>query len=248
MILNLIVNAQQALQERPSGRRLLIRTAAVDRGRAVTIGVRDNGPGVPSPLRRRVFEPFFTTKQVGEGTGLGLSFSLGVAEAHGGSLSLCEAPGGGACFLARLPAGRCSELPSPPADAERGERSARVLVVDDDRDVADALAELLEREGLSVDRAASAREAQQLIARQSYDMVLSDLRMPDIDGVVLYDWIKRLRPALAERTAFVTGDTMSSDAARILVATGRPLLEKPFRAEDVRRLLDELSPSGASAT
>ncbi len=248
MVLNLIVNAQQALQEKASGRRLLVRTAAADRGRAVTIGVRDNGPGVPESLRRRVFEPFFTTKPVGEGTGLGLSFSLGVVEAHGGSLSLCEAPGGGACFLATLPAADRSELPEPAADSERGDRCARVLVVDDDRDVADALAELLEREGLTVDSAASAREAQQLITRTSYDMVLSDLRMPDIDGIVLFDWIKRLRPALAERTAFVTGDTMSADSARILVATGRPLLEKPFRVEDVRRLLEQLAPDRSDRT
>jgi two-component system NtrC family sensor kinase len=246
MVLNLIVNAQQALQEKASGRRLLVRTAAADRGRAVTIGVRDNGPGVPQSLRRRVFEPFFTTKPVGEGTGLGLSFSLGVVEAHGGSLSLCEAPGGGACFLATLPAAEAFELPAARADSVRGDRRARVLVVDDDRDVAEALAELLEREGLCVDSAASAREAQKLIARVSYDIVLSDLRMPDIDGQVLFDWIKRLRPALAERTAFVTGDTMSSDAARISVATGRPLLEKPFRAEDVRRIIDQLIPTHAA--
>ncbi len=78
-------------------------------------------------------------------------------------------------------------------------------------------------------------------------MVLSDLRMPDIDGIVLFDWIKRLRPALAERTAFVTGDTMCADATRILVATGRPLLEKPFRVEDVRRLLGELAPDRSAA-
>jgi len=100
VILNLIMNAEQAMRSAHRGGMLTVTTNSVDG--LVTIEIRDNGPGVPPALAGRVFEPFFSTKEVGEGTGLGLSIAMGIAEAHGGSLALLPTDIG-ACFRLSLP-------------------------------------------------------------------------------------------------------------------------------------------------
>jgi two-component system NtrC family sensor kinase len=100
VLTNLLVNAQQALEGEPRPRR--VRLGAVTDGNAIKIEVADNGPGIPPNLRSRVFDPFFTTKPMGVGTGIGLSVSRGIVEAHGGSLTLAPSERG-ATFLLRLP-------------------------------------------------------------------------------------------------------------------------------------------------
>ena len=100
VILNLILNAEQAMRAAHRGGMLTVTTKCV--GETVMIEIQDDGPGVPPALAGRVFEPFFSTKEVGEGTGLGLSIAMGIAEAHGGSLTLVPT-GKGACFQLSLP-------------------------------------------------------------------------------------------------------------------------------------------------
>jgi two-component system NtrC family sensor kinase len=100
IVLNLVLNAEQALESRHGGR-IAVRTFA--RGGSQVVEIADDGPGVDRDLRGRIFEPFFTTKDVGQGTGLGLSISHGIALAHGGSLELCSRAAG-ACFQLSLPA------------------------------------------------------------------------------------------------------------------------------------------------
>jgi len=101
VILNLILNAEQAMRSVHRGGTLTLTTKCVDE--MVTIEIQDDGPGVPVALAGRVFEPFFSTKEVGEGTGLGLSIAMGIAEAHGGTLTLVPTSKG-ACFQLALPA------------------------------------------------------------------------------------------------------------------------------------------------
>ena len=101
VILNLILNAEQAMRSAHRGGTLTLTTKCVDE--MVTIEIQDDGPGVPAALAGRVFEPFFSTKEVGEGTGLGLSIAMGIAEAHGGTLTLVPTSKG-ACFRLALPA------------------------------------------------------------------------------------------------------------------------------------------------
>jgi PAS domain S-box-containing protein len=101
VILNLILNAEQAMRSAHRGGTLTVTTKCVDA--MVTIEIQDDGPGVPASLAGRVFEPFFSTKEVGEGTGLGLSIAMGIAEAHGGALTLVPTSKG-ACFRLSLPA------------------------------------------------------------------------------------------------------------------------------------------------
>lgn len=244
VIINLVINAQQAMQEQSGERRLTIRTSTAGPDH-LEIEVEDNGPGIPDDIRRRIFEPFFTTKAQGVGTGVGLSFSMGLVEAHGGTLRL-EDNGSGARFRIRLPMG----APVEPADTVEtvrpsirpmGRRTA--LVVDDEPGIARALAEYLELDGYECDIAGSGAQAMSRLQMQDYDLVVSDLRMPDMDGPALFAWIRAQRPELADRVCFATGDTLGDGAAQFLAREQRPFIEKPFTLASVRRLLGEVAGS-----
>lgn len=241
VLVNLIVNAQHALMECEGERRLILRTAADPRRRVVRIEVEDNGRGVAPEIRRRIFDPFFTSKPQGQGTGIGLTFSLGVVEAHDGTLRLEDAPSGGARFVVELPA--CPDAAAAVAHEAVTPTPAlcgRALVIDDEPDLGDALAEMLVDQGYQVDVARSGEEAKPLIAANSYAAILSDLRMPGVDGPALLDWIEEQHPAARSRVAFVTGDTLGSTAARFLDRARCPLLEKPFDSASLVRVLGEL--------
>jgi PAS domain S-box-containing protein len=245
VLANLFVNAQQALQEVPGARRLSIATRANAAAGTVELEIADTGPGVSPEIRRRVFEPFFTTKPQGVGTGLGLSFSLGVVEAHGGRLELLDRAEG-AAFLLTLPAAEPIAVPVPPnAPGTSVHRPARghALVVDDEEEIADMLAELLEAQGFRVRLAASGAEAKRQLAARDFDLILSDLRMPDVDGPALHAWIAAERPALLDRLGFVTGDTLGPNAVRFLADAGRPTLEKPFTPAGLRAFVASVAPT-----
>lgn len=238
---NLIVNAQQAMLERPPARRLSIVSRCA--GDTVEIDFADTGSGIPAHLQRRIFEPFFTTKPQGAGTGIGLSFSMGVVEAHGGTLGLAESTNEGSRFRLCLPIGKtASDAPGgtttpQPVPASRGS----ALVIDDEAALAEVLARMLHSEGYQVSVANSGKEAQDALALRDVDLILSDLRMPDMDGPAFFDWLKRERPHLADRIAFVTGDMLGIQAVRFLARAGRPFIEKPFTRASVKGLLAELS-------
>jgi two-component system NtrC family sensor kinase len=226
VVLNLIVNAQQALAAHEGPRRLALATAVHDG--EVTLTVADSGPGVAPGLRERIFEPFFTTKGEGLGTGLGLSVSRGIARGHGGELALLDVPAGTA-FRLTLPvsvaaAGSATPLPATPRVAAR----ARVLVVDDEPEIAELVRAMLESAGCEVATADSGRAALRALAQQPFDAILSDLRMPDIDGAALWREVHARDPALATRMLFVTGDTLSPGAQQFLATSRCRALDKPF--------------------
>jgi CheY-like chemotaxis protein len=200
---------------------------------ALCLRVADNGPGVPPELAERIFDPFFTTKSEGAGTGVGLSVCRAVLREHGGSLIL-EGVGSGASFLASIPITSLSAGEAAPTDALRQEaRAGWALVVDDEAEVADLLGDILESAGFSTVRFGNGRDALAWIETHPCDLVLSDIRMPDMDGPALWRALKERRPELARRMAFITGDTLSAGVAAFLQETGLPGLEKPFTPEDV---------------
>ncbi|CAN5693340.1 hypothetical protein BH11PSE6_BH11PSE6_06560 [soil metagenome] len=242
IIINLIVNAQQALVEAGvPDRALIVRTAIGSDPGTVILDVADNGPGIPEEARRRIFEPFFTTKPQGQGTGVGLSFSQGLAEAHGGKLELVPTPRG-ACFRLTLPIDAEPALPAaeiePTIIVEAPARKA--LVVDDEQEIAESLADFLSIEGFDCDIAVGGAAAQARLVQGHYDLVISDLRMPGMDGPQLYAWIAAERPDLVDRVAFATGDTLGVAAARFLEDVKRPVLEKPFMPDAVHRFLKQM--------
>jgi two-component system NtrC family sensor kinase len=196
-------------------------------------------------LRARVFEPYFTTKPIGMGTGVGLAVSLGIVEAHGGTLTVDEAQGGGAAFLIALPA-RSDPAPrvrEEPAGHENA-RAYAVLIVDDEPEIRDSLAEILCTAGHRATTAGGGREALQRLRTERFDVVLTDMRMPDVDGRALYREIERQWPRLAPRVVFVTGDTLASELRAFVCESGRRVIEKPFLPSEVRRVVADVACEG----
>ena len=242
VVTNLILNAQQAMEEMGGPRRLKITSSYRKRANRVVLKVKDNGPGVPLEIRSRIFEPFFTTKEVGEGTGIGLAFCHRIIDAHGGTINLERTAGRGATFAIRLPV--TVAVRNDVVDA--GDRGAATsvlsaLVVDDEEDVAEMLADILRGDGHRVETAASGRAALKKIRQREFDVILCDVRMPDLDGPGLYRELERRNPEVLSRIAFITGDTLSARVKSFLDGAGRPHIEKPITPNDVRGLVGEVT-------
>jgi PAS domain S-box-containing protein len=233
---NLLINAQQAMQSQPGPRRLVVATRRAGSGKRVRLRVTDSGPGVPREIRDRIFEPFFTTKPVGTGTGIGLALCHNIVAAHGGTVTVEDAPGGGTRFVIVLPVVPAEALPAAVSPAQTVAVPAKaILVVDDEPQLLATIADILAPLAGRIDRAANGRQAMRLIERNGYDAVLSDLRMPDMDGPALHQAIALKRPELLKRFVFITGDSLGIGVEEFLAQSGAPVLEKPFSAEDLRR-------------
>lgn len=249
VLLNLIINAQQALQAQDVPRRIRISSGLDARGDVIRISVADNGPGIPEELRARIFEPYFTTKPIGIGTGVGLPVSAGIVEAHGGKLTFDCPLDGGTVFTIELPIGVVSEARVPTAIAAQAPASQHtILVVDDEAEIREMLTEILTRARHRVVTANSGREALERMEVGRFDVILTDIRMPDVDGIALFQEIRRRWPEHAQRVVFVTGDTLASAAREFTSASGCPVIEKPFLPSDVRRIVAEIAAEGVGNT
>jgi two-component system NtrC family sensor kinase len=241
VVTNLIVNAQQAMAEQDGPRRLRIATR-FDTAGQLRLEVDDSGPGVPPAIRSRIFEPFFTTKPAGMGTGVGLSLCHSIVDAHGGTIAIEDAPGGGARLLVLLPHvappdNAAAALPKGVPAAAAPAAARCILVVDDEADIARSLAEILCDAGHQVEIAANGRAALECLGRRAFDLILSDLRMPDLDGPALYRALLARDDGWPARMVFLTGDTLSPAAIAFLDKAARPCIEKPFNAGEVRRVV-----------
>ena len=240
VVMNLLVNAQQALTGFDGARRVRVETGMQpvtgERAASVWLRVQDNGPGVDGGLRSRLFEPFFTTKAEGTGTGLGLAVSRSLARDHGGDVVLeAQAGQAGASFLLSLPL-VAAEAPSAPREGAPETvptPQARLLVVDDEADLAALMRDMLESAGYDVATAESGAIALELLDTARFDAIVSDLRMPDMDGAGLWREVSARHPELARRMLFVTGDTLSPDARQFLKASKGLSLDKPFSKADL---------------
>ena len=241
IIINLVVNAQHALDEVPEPRVLRIVTAFRSRDRAVVLKVRDNGPGMSEHVRRRIFEPLFTTKQVGVGTGIGLALCHRIVSSHGGRIKVESTEGEGATFILRFPAAAGYGEEDDEAGAAASSDTGRVLVVDDEPEVGELVAEILRRDGHQVTVALSGEEALGLVRTRRFSAIVSDLRMPGMDGMDLHARISEMAPQLLPSLGFMTGDTMGARVRAFLDATGAPHIDKPIMPDDLRGLLARLS-------
>ncbi len=238
VVMNLIVNAQQALQDR--GTPALIRISSECAGDHLCIEVADNGPGIPVAMLGQIFDPFFTTKPMGVGTGIGLALCRNIVAAHGGTITAGPAPKGGALFTVLLPL-PAQERAGPagrevPVAAGTG---LSVLVVDDEPTVGDALAATLEAEGCAVRIVQSVEAAVSAWLEAPANLIFCDLHMPDGGALTLRMRLQAKDPESVSRLIFVTGDTVSGPG-RIAEAIGQDdvrLLAKPFAREDVAQFL-----------
>ena len=250
VVLNLINNAHQAMVERGGVNRLTLRTALSNRetsdggsgAPAVQFSVGDTGIGIPANSLTRIFDPFYTTKPVGQGTGLGLAICFGIIQEHGGRIWAESDLGKGTTVFVELPirtlateAGQ-DEILSDDA-GEKALVSARMLVVDDEEPVSSLLARLLRDLGHTAVVVNSGAEALATLERETFDLVLTDVKMPGMTGFELYQAINYRDPELATRIIFVTGDTLSAATQARIAQSGNPFIAKPFKIEQLETLV-----------
>ncbi len=249
VLLNLLLNAEQAILDGKRVGCITLRTTIAEEGRAVEAQITDDGPGIPAEALPHVFEPFFTTKVVGTGTGLGLSVSYGIVQEHGGRLSVESKPGM-TVFRLALPVLRPGEIPAaePAAAFQSVPGEGRLaLVVEDEPSVLDLIVTLLGQTGWRVDVASGGRAGLERVQRQRYELVVSDMRMPEGGGEEFYRSATAQDPSLSRRFVFITGDTANRDGWTFLKNSLVPIIEKPFQPalflDAVRRVTTPLTPS-----
>ena len=246
VFLSLINNAQEALSANTDMvRKLRIVSRLTDD--AVAVDIIHNSPGISEVDRAKLFEPFFTTKDFGQGIALGLSVCYGIIKEHDGDIRISDTKSGGATFTVTLPLYRISKSEDETSRPEQSQpvsdaSGVRILIVDDESGILDNLSSTFQQDGYMVHTALRGEHGIDNINKNTYDAILLDIRLPDTDGTVLYNRIKELKPELAPRIIFVTGDTVSHDTLAFIEKTENPYLTKPFDIERVRQVVaDRLS-------
>ena len=242
VLVNIVANAHQAMRRSPARRQISITTRSEPASQRVHLEITDSGPGIPAEIRAKIFEPFFTTKPLGQGTGLGLSLCRGIVAEHDGAITVESEPGRGTTFAITLPVvPRPAAIVSPDAaEAPAPVGPKTILVVDDEPEIAAILVEALGREGHRVEIASNGADALRRLERQGYDLVVTDTKMPVMDGMELYRELGRRFPALGRRIIFVTGDVLDAEKRRFLESSGAPFLTKPFDLSEMRRAVRKL--------
>jgi signal transduction histidine kinase/CheY-like chemotaxis protein len=243
VILNLVINAEQAMVSANGRGTLIVRTWHDAERDVVLLEIADDGPGVPEEVLPKIFDPFFTTKAVGKGTGLGLTVAYAIIQDHGGRISAESTSGKGAMFRIELPTASirpAGRTPAPPSVNEPVAAGAAALIVEDEPALASAVVEGLTDAGYLVVHAADGAEALAKVAERTFDVIVCDLKMPRVDGPSFYRAIAASSPALARRVIFVTGDVAGTEAERFLEETGCRWLPKPFRLSDLLRTVREV--------
>ncbi len=235
VFVNLLLNAVQAFEEARPENRIIVRSAPPPDDAQVLVDVLDNGPGVPREVLGRIFDPFFTTKSVGEGTGLGLAIVHGLLTQVGGAVSVLESAGRGAHFRVSLPVADAvpAARPRPSVAPEVQQKRGRVLVIDDEAEVAAVIQRSLEPTHEVVAVTTAAAGLQELMKAEPFDVVLCDLAMPGMSGTDLHRAVARERPALARRFIIITGGAVSGRMQGFLDAWDGPRLEKPFNQREL---------------
>ncbi len=237
----------------------------------ILVEVTDNGSGLREEDLSRVFDPFFTTREVGQGTGLGLSVCYGIVREHGGQITAANALVGGAVFTIELPvmaeslasaatavsgvmpapAARDPRplVPSPsfamvapdPDELDRGQRPRRALVVDDEESNAALVRRVLAGSGYEVESTTLSRRALVMIERNAYDAVICDVKMPELSGQELYGRVCQIRPEMARRFIFITGDIDGEDTREFLDQSRCSYFMKPFNLDRLTAAVDLLT-------
>ena len=249
VLFNLFVNASHAM---PGGGGIRIATGSVfldekeaplrqaNPGRYAFIRVADTGTGMDRATLQRIFDPFFTTKEVGRGTGLGLASAYGIVKNHGGFIEVTSTPGRGTTFQIHLPATATPVTESREPDRGLSLGSGTILIVDDERMVADVGAKMIEKLGYEALVARSGEEALDLYRKegQRIDLVVLDMVMPGMGGGETFNRLRAMHPDV--RVILSSGYSMEGRAMEILDRGCKGFIQKPFDLHELSARLEEV--------
>lgn len=239
VVTNLLVNALHAVEGMPKDE-ACVRVRTGVNGSQLWLEVSDSGPGVAPHIRSRIFDPFFTTKKREHGTGLGLALSAEIARHHGGTLTLVEGSDPGACFRLTLPretsmrATPHSPVSTPPLSPPTSRY--RVLVVDDEPAVLKAMTRLLRFH--EVTAVEGGQQALKAIDAHDYDAIVCDITMPEVDGLAVYEHVKRHKPEMLERIIFCSGGIASQRVRDFFANCQNPRVDKPVSASILMQIIE----------
>lgn len=225
VLFNILHNAAQSLGANPPERLRQLAVHASCEHDIIHLTISDTGPGIAQEHLSRIFDPFFTTRAIGQGTGLGLAISHAIVQQHNGRIWAKSQPGQGASFFLQLPASLAAEPAAPPDEAP-APAHARILLVEDEALVRQVIERTLTRHGYHVDTVVSGVEALDRALGHAYQLIISDLRMPGLDGPTLHARLHQQRPDI--RWMIITGDFVDERSHRFLEHTGLAVLPKPF--------------------
>jgi PAS domain S-box-containing protein len=239
VFVNLLVNAAQAIPEgHADANEIRVITEYDEKNKTVVVTVQDTGSGIAPEAKAHIFEPFFTTKPVGVGTGLGLATCYGIVSGLGGSIDVESALGHGATFRVKLPAteGASDDRPATPAVLGRLRRG-RLLIVDDDVNVARTFAILLSPEHEVEASSRPLAAAQRVLSGERFDVIFCDLMMPEMTGMDFHALIAKTLPQQAERIVFITGGAFTPAASAFVASASNTVLQKPFEKGAIDAIL-----------
>lgn len=251
VFLNIIINAEQAMEEIIEGykKRVIIVSSSYDRNSEfVAVSISNNGPMIPQNIIDKIFDPFFTTKEVGKGTGLGLSTSYGIIKDHDGEIEISSDPEI-TKFTISLPVYKTIHRGEEEYRVdEEGERTKslngqneKILVIDDERVITNLLRDFLSQRNYQVYSASSGEEAIEILESMDVSIIITDVKMPGMDGIEFYQELKERKPHLLNRLIFITGDTVGSATNKFLKNTGNLYLKKPFSFEEITKAISSIS-------
>ncbi|RMF96546.1 MAG: PAS domain S-box protein, partial [Candidatus Schekmanbacteria bacterium] len=238
VFLNMINNSFQAL----SGNEGEIIIESSIENKSIVIKISDNGPGIPKENLKRIFDPFFTTKEPQIGTGLGLSLCYGIINNHKGSISVESKPYKKTTFTIKLPIVKTSKA-AEVEEKEQGisyqqqKEQKKILVIDDDSMIRDLIFSILNKKH-RVEIADNGKTALEKIKNCTYDLIISDLRMPGIDGFSLYNILKEKNAGIEKSVIFTTGDTYDPKTKKFIEETKTICLPKPFNINDLLEIVN----------
>ncbi|HWD93920.1 MAG TPA: ATP-binding protein [Verrucomicrobiae bacterium] len=244
VLLNILTNAQQAMEGRQMRGQIKITTEFRKPG--VRITIEDNGPGIPPENMSRLFDPFFTTKEVGKGTGLGLSLCYGFIKEHGGSIIPVSQLGKGAAFIIELPA---SENGTVAAQSDTSDTTKsnprrgvgkRVLVIDDEEALLALIQTALSADGYEVAATSDGEKALADLKSSHFDLIICDWKMPGMNGRQIYEQLRAADHKNCRRMIFISGDVVNAEMRRFLEAEKRPCLAKPFTLPEFRAAIEDV--------
>lgn len=240
VFMNIINNAQQAMEEYTNQGKLVVETKLEDS--RIFISFSNNGPHIPKENIIKIFEPFFTTKAIGKGTGLGLNICKSIVENHGGVIRAESKEGKGAKFIISLPLvieNSCivAESKLDKTQIDNPEISLKILVVDDEEKIQSLFMELLGMLGHKIIAARNGNQAIEELNKGEFDLIFCDMKMPEISGEMFYNIIKSQKPELANRIIFITGDVINPETRNFLQSTNNLYINKPFTIEEVKQVM-----------